>query len=77
MRFNKQYKVINSEFDEYCPYVSPDGKYLFFTSYRAGRYDYSPKKLKYVDFGAAQRSPYNGFGNIYWIDFSVVDAMRP
>jgi Tol biopolymer transport system component len=68
---------VNTSFDEYCPYVSPDGKYLFFTSYRSGPYDYSPKKLSYSDFHTGQHSPENGFANIYWIDFTVVEQLRP
>ena len=30
---------INSKYHEYCPYVSPDGKYFFFTSNRLGNED--------------------------------------
>jgi len=32
-------KNINSPFSDYCPYVSPDGKYFFFTSRRTGADD--------------------------------------
>jgi hypothetical protein len=32
-------KTINSSFMEYCPKVSPDGKYFFFTSGRSGNGD--------------------------------------
>ena len=32
-------KSINSPFSDYCPYVTPDGKYLFFTSRRTGADD--------------------------------------
>jgi Tol biopolymer transport system component len=70
-------ETINTPFAEYCPYVSPDGKYLFFTSYRSGKYDYSSKKLAYVDFHSRQHSPENGLGNIYWINFTVVEKLRP
>jgi len=70
-------ETINTQFAEYCPYVSPDGKYLFFTSYRSGKYDYSLKKLAYADFHAKQHKPENGLGNIYWIDFTVVEKLRP
>jgi Tol biopolymer transport system component len=32
-------KTINSDATEYCPMLSPDGKYLFFTSTRSGNGD--------------------------------------
>jgi hypothetical protein len=32
-------KEINSEYTDYCPMLSPDGKYLFFTSTRTGNGD--------------------------------------
>ena len=32
-------RAINSKYHEYCPYVSPDGKFLFFTSNRLGNED--------------------------------------
>ena len=32
-------KKINSEYTEYCPMLSPDGKYFFFTSTRTGNGD--------------------------------------
>jgi hypothetical protein len=46
-------EVINSEGTEYCPMLSPDEKYLFFTSTKSGN------------------------GDIYWVDASVIEQMRP
>jgi len=43
---------INTESLEYCPMLSPDGRYLFFTSARSGT------------------------GDIYWVDASVIEALR-
>lgn len=59
-----------------CPSVSPDGKYLFFTSRRnvyenyAAKITYS-KKLKILN------SPGNGNNDIYWIDAKVINALKP
>lgn len=44
---------INSDFMEYCPMITPDGKYFFFTSGRTGE------------------------GDIYWMDASVIQEMKP
>jgi hypothetical protein len=43
-------KAINSSSMEYCPKVSPDGKYLFFTSGRSGDGD-----IYWVDAGIIQK----------------------
>ena len=55
-------KVNSGGKDEY-PYVSPDGKYLFFNSNR-------PSSL----YG---KSIPDGPGNMYWVSASVIEALRP
>jgi Tol biopolymer transport system component len=40
---------INSEATEYCPMISPDGKYLFFTSTRSGNGDIYWVDAKVID----------------------------
>ena len=58
---------INSPAREYCPIVSPDGRWLYFTSFR-GLLDTPPAKpLTYRELSARLRSPQNGAGNIYRI----------
>jgi Tol biopolymer transport system component len=52
----------------YCPYVSPDKKYLFFTSSRGifktpFTVPQNSKNLKKL-----MNSPLNGWDNIYWIE---------
>lgn len=61
-------KEINSRQIDYCPFVSPDGKTLFFTSQRhqlpasfAGS-KASVQKVKEIN-----QSALNGTGNIYWV----------
>lgn len=44
---------INSISSDYCPMLSPDGKFLFFTSTRSGN------------------------GDVYWIDATIIDKLRP
>lgn len=64
---------INSEFFEYCPALSPDGKYLFFT---AQRMKINKKTHHYKDLLELHNSPQNGNGDIYWIDASVIKELK-
>jgi len=62
-------KPINSEKLDYCPFVSPDGKFLFFTSQRIDpalkvpNYKNLPRILQLAD------GVENGLGNIFWVEF--------
>ncbi len=60
---------LNSPFMDYCPYVTNDKKYLYFTSDRP-RFD-TPFKTKQDAKGikAALSGPGNGFDDIYVVDF--------
>jgi Tol biopolymer transport system component len=63
---------INSVAREYCPIVSPDGKYLYFTSQR-GFTDAPPGRgLTAGEVGDSLQSLRNGFGNIYRVPLSVL-----
>jgi hypothetical protein len=60
--------TINSAKLDYCPYVTPDKKYFFFTS---NRHDIKTpfKKAKTLkELKTMMHSALNGFDNIYWID---------
>ena len=61
--------TINSDKLDYCPFVSPDGKYLFFTSEREydGFKETGHKKLGVILQMADGIE--NGLGNIYWVAF--------
>jgi hypothetical protein len=54
---------VNSPWKDEYPYVSADGKYLFFNSNRPSLLYGSPIP--------------DGPGNIYWVDASVVEELRP
>ncbi len=67
--------ALNSEQLDYCPYVSPDGKILFFTS------DRHQLPVSFLEENASVKtlqqilaSPLNGNGNIYWVDFKRILA---
>jgi hypothetical protein len=54
---------VNSPWKDESPYVSPDGKYLFFNSNRPS---------------ALYRSVIpDGPGNMYWVDAGVIERLRP
>ena len=66
-------REINSEKLDYCPFVSPDGRFLFFTSQRI---DPRITEKVHKDLGEIRQledSPQNGLGDIYWVDFDAAD----
>ena len=69
---------VNSAAREYCPIVSPDGKWLYFTSFR-GTID-APRRrpLTFAQLSAQLRTPLNGYGNVYRIPVAVLaDSASP
>ena len=63
--------------DANCPSVTPDGKYLFFSSFsRIGR-NYSEHPISYEDKLRMLRSPGNGGADIYWVDAAIIEDLRP
>ncbi len=53
---------VNSEFHEYCPTVTPDGRYLFFSRRRS-----EPADSGWP--GVVQ-------GDVFWVDASVIERLR-
>lgn len=63
---------VNSRFRDYSPRISPDGKYLFFTSEK----DFSATQEQLRDYHTLENSLHgilNGSGNIYQIELSALD----
>ncbi|MBV9962035.1 MAG: PD40 domain-containing protein [Parafilimonas sp.] len=61
---------INSTSLDYCPYISPDKKYFFFTS---GRYSIKipfTQQLNISSLHELLQNPLNGYDNIYWMKAS-------
>lgn len=63
---------VNSVAREFCPIISPDGKYLFFTSERGFGDKPLERPLTYRELESNLRGINNHLGNIYQIDMSEV-----
>lgn len=68
----KNLKGLNSNRLDYCPYVSPDKKTLFFTSERASLPVTFTKPATANQIESFYNNPLNGTGNVYWISFDRV-----
>ena len=68
----KNIKFLNSPKLDYCPYVSPDKKILFFTSERSSLPVSFEKKASYDQVLKINQSTLNGTGNIYWVSLEKI-----
>lgn len=62
---------------EFSPYVSPDGRYLFFMSTRLGAPDRIPPILTWDFIKGYRMMPEIGNAGIYWVDASFIQELRP
>ena len=77
MASRKNVRLLNSSKLDYCPYVSPDKKILFFTSERSALPVSFETKANYNQIQKINQSTLNGTGNIYWVSFEkVLSALR-
>ena len=63
-------KKINSDKMDYCPFVTVDEKYLFFTSQRENLNITNRKRKSFKNIIQLSNSIENGLGNIYWVEFN-------
>ena len=68
---------VNSPFHEVAPYVSPDGKYLFFCSFKPNPPPYGKDRLTFAEIKKVLDGPGNGRGDIYWISAEIIESLRP
>lgn len=66
---------VNSPFLEFCPSLTPDGKYLFFTSSKNSAEKYSPAQLSFDEIIGGLQSTVNGSQNIYWISTDFIKSL--
>lgn len=62
---------INSDKIDYCPFVTSDGKYLFFTSQRVDPEIQATRAKNYEKVVQLMNGIENGTGNIFWVNFNL------
>jgi hypothetical protein len=67
-------KVNTRDGREYSPYISPDAKYFFFMSARTDRSD---QPITFTGLKQRFSSALNGNANIYWMDASFIEKLKP
>jgi len=68
---------INTSGSEYCPMISPDGKYLFFTGAGRGGRRIPDKPFTYEDFKNSHNKAENGLSDIFWVDAKIIEDLKP
>ena len=61
---------------DYCPTISPDGRFFFFTGTRT-RFETGAGELSYASLLAGLPKPQNGNDDIYWVDAEFISRLRP
>jgi len=68
---------VNSVSNEHCPIVSPDGRYLFFSSGRSRHSNYLKHAITYDEKVEIMNAWGNGWNeDIYWIDAKIIEELR-
>ena len=67
---------INTEAEEEFPFLTPDGRYLFFSSERSPFVVPVAKRLDYDHLEQQLQSIYNGHGNVFFIDARSLDLPK-
>jgi Tol biopolymer transport system component len=68
---------INTPSEEVCPIVTPDGKFLFFSSNRQKTKSVPESPLTYEQIIRDLASHGNGSHDIYWVDAAVINNLKP
>lgn len=65
---------------EFCPIISPDGKYFFFTSFFTKETLASSEELTYKkiveNYNKSNNNPQMGDTDIYWVDAKIIEEYR-
>jgi Tol biopolymer transport system component len=69
--------TINDDSQERFPYVSPDGKYLFYVSNKFGKELTSDSSHSLKDYMEIMNKHGNGFNDIYWVDAKIIVDLKP
>jgi Tol biopolymer transport system component len=68
-------KTINTSQSDFGPTLSPDGKYLFFSSWRPSEPETFRGKT-YSELLDVFKSPENGNGTLYWVTTQCIESLR-
>jgi hypothetical protein len=69
--------TINRDKPGMFAYVSPDGRYLFFTSQYVPYLPYTGEAVNYTQLKEMLNSPQNGSGDICWVDAKIIEELKP
>ena len=69
-------EVMNADRSDFCPMMSPDGQYFFFSSARP-RFGGAGGLITWNGLNDAQSRPENGSTDVYWVDAGFVEKLRP
>jgi hypothetical protein len=61
---------------DFCPMMSPDGRYFFFSSARPRLAD-ATGEITWYSLQEAQARPENGSTDLYWVDAGFIEDLRP
>ncbi|MBE0558564.1 MAG: PD40 domain-containing protein [Proteobacteria bacterium] len=67
---------INTSSLDYCPSISPDGLYLFYSSRTSGGGPYWDGQRTFPELRRFLKDPLNGSGDIFWVEMSVIEQLR-
>jgi Tol biopolymer transport system component len=68
---------VNTPYSDWGPVVSPDGKYLFFSSFRNIE-PIAPESPAYLGYMKSRLgTPQPGKGTLYWVEANAIDALKP
>lgn len=67
---------VNSPSLDFCPAITPDGDYLFFTSSRTRSEPDGENRFTYEELVALLDGPGNGSRDIYWVSSSIIGGYR-
>ena len=68
--------TINKNDNERYPYVSPDGKYLFYLTDKVNERLLTNQNLSYLDYVNLYQKPGNGWSDIYWVDAKIIEDLK-
>ncbi len=70
-------KKVNSKYDDRRPFVTFDGKYFFFVSFRTELPQLPEKQIALSEIHKLVFGPENGSSDFYWINADFIEELMP